>query len=68
MWKYPADTLEAMAENINTIATHVNHALSSGLKRETIVLLIHEKTKIPKGQIKKVLEAFENLDDYVDME
>ena len=50
-----------MAETIVEISNGVNKLLNGGLKFETIVLLIHDATKLPRGDIKQVLRTLPQL-------
>lgn len=58
------DSLEAMAGNIATIADAAKRMMSAGLKEETLVLLLHDHSRVNKRDIKAVLKSLQNLNYY----
>ena len=55
------EDIEIMQSHIKKIAETSTKMLNAGLKKETIVLLIHDYTKISRGQIKEVLDCLPKL-------
>jgi hypothetical protein len=58
----PMPASEIMAQAIVDIAAAMKHLAASPLKRSTIILLIHDATKLPRRQIEQVLNALESLE------
>lgn len=56
------ETSEKIARDIRMISRSVKKMANSGLKRETIVTLIHSSTNISKTNVRSVLSALENLE------
>jgi len=50
-----------LSETIRSISESMDRLLSSGLKREAIVTLLHDDTKLPKRQIMSVLDSLKEL-------
>ena len=59
------ESVEALADNIQTLASSMEDLLDSGLKEETIVLLLHDHSKVGKRQIKEVLRSLRCLGYYL---
>jgi hypothetical protein len=55
-------TSEKMARNIRMLSRAYKKLSSSGLREETIVLLLHGYSKVPKPQVRSVLSALRNLE------
>ena len=49
--------LAAMPEAIRRVVAAVDSLKNAGLKRRTLVLLLHDMTKTPKKQINAMLDA-----------
>jgi ribosome biogenesis GTPase A len=56
------ETSEQMARNIRMISRSIKKLLNSGLKKETIVILIHAYSNVGKTDIRAVFAALENLE------
>lgn len=52
---------EILAKSIVEIDKHFKAVLNAGLKRETLVALIHDSSGIAKGTIRIVLNNLEDL-------
>lgn len=52
---------EVLASAIVRMDAGVKAALSAGLKKATVVTLVHDQTKIPKRDIAAVLDALTDL-------
>ena len=55
------EPVELIAQSIISIAQAFERAMKAGLRQHTIVLLLHEYTRVPKGHIAKILEAAPRL-------
>lgn len=55
----PADVI--LAEHIVSIDTNIKRLLGGPLKRETIVLLLHDSTKVTRRDINAVLNGLDSL-------
>lgn len=62
MVEVPTDSVSALAENIEFIAQATRGMLERGLKRETIVLLLHKSSRVAMRDVREVLKALETLD------
>lgn len=60
------DSIESLADNIKIISEAARIMLDSGLKQETIVLLLHDHSKVKKSSIKDVLRSLTCLDYYLE--
>ena len=58
------DSIEAMAGNIATIAACAKKMMEAGLKEETLILLLHDHSKVAKRDIKAVLRSLQSLGYY----
>lgn len=54
----PTEVLAQHIEQISKAMSEINHG---PLEKDTIILLIHDVTKLPRRDIKKVLDACEVL-------
>lgn len=62
-------TSEKIATQIRMLSRAIKKLLHGGLKRETIVVLLHNYSNVTKTDIKSILEALEKLeDDYCEKE
>ena len=52
---------EILAKSITEIDKHFKTVMNAGLKRETLVALIHDSSGIAKGTIRIVLNNLEDL-------
>ncbi len=59
--KHPA---EIIAEELVKISDAIEKLLNSGLQRKTIVVLLHDMTKMNKKEIEYILNSLENLGEY----
>ncbi len=59
------DSLEALSENIKVLAKVAESMYTSGLKEETIILLLHDHSKVGKTNIKNVLRSLRCLGYYL---
>ena len=57
------DTSEKLAREIRMISRAFKKLASSGLKRDTLVLLIHAYSNVGKPDIRAVLQALDNLEN-----
>lgn len=59
----PPESTEILAEAVVKISEGMDKLINNdkGLKRETIVLLLHDATKVKKSDIKKILDALPRL-------
>jgi hypothetical protein len=55
------DAIEIMQKNIKKIAEASEMMLKGGLKKDTIILLLHDYTKISRGQIRQILDCLPKL-------
>lgn len=60
------ESVEALADNIEKLTSSMQSLLDSGLKEETIVLLLHDHSGVGKRQIKQVLESLVSLGYYLE--
>ena len=56
-------TSEKLAREIRMLSRAVKKLTHSGLKRETIVLLLHDYSHVGKPYVRAVLNALEHLED-----
>lgn len=59
----PPESTEILAKTITDISEGMNKLLNTpeGLTEDAIIVLLHDKTKLPKGTIKTVLRALPRL-------
>lgn len=57
----PPESTEILAEAVVRIADGVHKLSESGLNEKAIIVLIHDRTKISKRDIKTVLDAQRQL-------
>lgn len=59
----PPESTEILAEAVVKISEGMDALLNNamGLKEKTIILLLHDATKIRKSDIKKILDALPRL-------
>jgi hypothetical protein len=50
-----------MREDLYKMQKMVKRMENSGLKYSTIIILMHDHTKLPKGTIKKVLDGLKEI-------
>lgn len=50
-----------LAERLTAIQTSLQAVLDSGLNRRAIVTLLHDSTKVSRGNIESVLDGLENI-------
>ena len=63
------DTSEKLAREIRMISRAFKKLASSGLKRDTLVLLIRAYSNVGKPDIRAVLQALDNLEnEYLEKE
>lgn len=55
------ESIVLMREDLYKLQEHVDRMIASGLKYETIVILMHHHTKIPIKTIRKVLEGLKEI-------
>lgn len=55
------ESVVRMREDLVKLQQCVERLENSGLKRSTIVILMHDHTKLPKGTITKVLDGLKEL-------
>ena len=60
--KKAKEVVEDIAVNIAKLARQVGALLGGRLKRETIVILLANSTRLPKWQIESVLKALVDLE------
>jgi hypothetical protein len=60
------ESLDAVADNIATLAKVATKMLEGGLKEETIILLLHDHSKVGKRDIKSVLYSLKRLGYYLE--
>lgn len=58
-----ADTADGLADEITKLSVIFTALENSRLKRRTLVLLIHDMTKVGKRDIHDILDAIPNLAD-----
>lgn len=58
--------LTTLAEGIAAIHAAAVKLEESGLTRRTVVLLLHDASKVPKRQITKVLDALGDFDRFLE--
>jgi hypothetical protein len=51
------DPLSVIVTSLHKVADGITQINESGLTDRAIVLLLHDLTKVPKGQIQAILEA-----------
>lgn len=52
---------ELIAEGITRISESMNDLLTAGLKRKTIITLVHASTGLPQRDIGAVIDSLEDL-------
>lgn len=57
----PPESKEILAEAIISIGDAVNKLKSSGINEKAVIVLIRDKTGLPKGTIKTVLDSLPQL-------
>lgn len=55
------ESIVLMREDLYKMQEMVERMEKSGLKTSTIVILLHDHTKLPKGTIKKVLDGLKEI-------
>lgn len=55
------ESIVLMREDLYKIQDTITRLTNSGLRHDTIVILLHDHTKLPKGTIKKVLAGLEEI-------
>lgn len=58
----PEESIEILAEAIVNIGNAVIKLNKNGLNKTAIIVLIHDKTKLPKKTIKIVLDSLPQLE------
>lgn len=53
--------VEVLQRHIKQISESTQKMLEGGLKKETIILLIHDHTKIARGKVEQVLDSMASL-------
>jgi len=61
-------TSEKLGREIRMISRAFKAIAKGGLKRETLVLLLHDHSNVGKPDIRDILRALDNLDGYVEKE
>jgi len=61
----PADSIEAMAENIKKISEVVTKLTQSGLTERALLVLLRDYTQLPMNTIKTVITGLKDLDYYL---
>ena len=62
----PEDHLKSIADSLIKIKKVAENLESTGLSQYTTVLLLHDLSKVPKKQIRKVLVAMGNVDKFLE--
>lgn len=57
--KVPLDILATHIREVSRLGKNIER---SAMKQETIVILLHESTRVPKGSIRQILEALPELE------
>lgn len=57
----PPQSKEILAEAIERVGNSIAFLNSNGLNSKAIVILLHDATGVPKGQIKTILDALPRL-------
>lgn len=57
------EMVEEIATNIAKLSRQVSSLLNGRLKREAIIILLAQMTKLPKRDIEYVLNAIESMED-----
>lgn len=57
------ETSEVLAREIRMLSRSFKKMASSGLKKDAIVVLVKEICKLPKDDIKRVMDAFEIMEN-----
>lgn len=65
MVEVDAKSIEALADNIANLTKAANKMMDSGLTEETIVLLLHDHSRVGKRAIKDVLRSLTGLGYYL---
>lgn len=55
------ESIVLMREDLYKMQEMVERMEDSGLRHSTIIILIHDHTKLPKGTIKKVLDGLKEI-------
>ena len=55
------ESIVLMGEDLYKLRALVERMEDSGLKHDTIVILMHDHTRIPKGTIRKVLNGLKEI-------
>jgi len=55
------ESIVLMREDLFKLQACVDKMLNSGMEYNTIIILMHDHTKIPKGTIKKVLQGLQEI-------
>ena len=55
------DPLEVIVSSLHKVADGFDKINKSGLNRRTVVLLLHDMTKVPKRNIHDILDASKDL-------
>ena len=55
------ESIVLMREDLYKMQECVERLKNSGLRHDTIVILLHDHTKLPKGTIRKVLDGLEEI-------
>ena len=55
------ESIVLMREDLYKLQAQVEKLMDSGLKYDTIIILMHHHTKIPQKTIKKVLEGLQEI-------
>lgn len=58
----PPESTEILAEAIVNIGNATKKMMSSGMNKKAIIVLIHDKTKLPKSTITTVLDSLPQLE------
>ena len=58
----PPESKEILAEAIVNIGNVVKKLNANGVNKKALIVLIHDFTKVPKGQIKTILESLPQLE------
>ncbi len=60
--KKAREVIEEIATNIAKLSREVSSLLGGRLKKQTILILLANSTKLPQYQVEKVLDAVANLE------
>lgn len=60
----PPETKEILAEAIVRIGSAMNKLKASGLNEDAIIILVHAKSNVNKGEIKAVFDALRRLEGW----